>query len=202
MELRSLSPVFDGHEGGSESGLRCGRMTVRYTVADADLLAVRRLHQSRPEGRREILREYISGFLAASVVLAAFFLIPRASRADLPLVALPILLGITFVLWTPFYLYLLRRADGRVVALRHESATGGHEMTLTAEGIQEVRPQGTVFHRWAFVNDVCDRPTHLFILVGQDGTYVVPKRDLSIEDRVSFPRAAFEFWRSASARPE
>jgi hypothetical protein len=175
-------------------------MTVRYTVVDADLLALRRLYQSRPEGRRAILREYVVGFLGACVGLATLSLVPWAVRRDVPLVAIPILLAAVFVVYTPFYLYLLRRADARCVATWRETAAGAHEMTLSDEGVHEVRPQGTMSHRWAFVQDICDRPEHLFILVGQNGTYTVPKRDLSVQDRASLPRVALEFWKASSAQ--
>jgi hypothetical protein len=44
-------------------------MKIRYEVQDADLVALRRLYQSLPEGRRQIRREYLSALGAGLVVV-------------------------------------------------------------------------------------------------------------------------------------
>jgi YcxB-like protein len=169
-------------------------MNLSYEVQDADVLALRRLYQSLPEGKKQIRREYVSGLTAASCVLGAFFFIPRAARLGLPLLALPILSAIVVVVWSLTYRWMLKHADHTFVAARRGSATGPHKMTLTPEGVHEDRPQGTVFHRWGVVKSVLDWPDHLFIHLGNDGTYVIPKRDLAPAEASLFLKTATDLW--------
>ena len=114
-------------------------MTFRYTVADADLLAVRRFHRSRPEGRKEVSREYVGGLLGGCVAGAALVLVPWARTEDVPLTGALALLGAVLVVWTLLYLYLLRHADARLVKQKREVSCGDHQLTLSPEGVQEIR---------------------------------------------------------------
>ena len=168
-------------------------MKLRYEVQDSDVVALRRLYQSLPEGRRQIRREYITALGAGLAVVGFLFFVPAGPCLQLPSLAFPIALVGGFLLVSLTYWYMLRRADRTFVAAHHEIATGPHQMTLSEEGIYEERPQGHVFHRWAVVEDVVDWPDQVFIRLGRHGTYIIPKRGATAEAS-AFAKAATELW--------
>ena len=173
-------------------------MRLPYEVHDTDVVALRRLYQSLPEGRRQIRREYLTALGAGLVAVGFLFFVPAGPCLQLPPMALPIALLAASVIASLTYWYMLKRADTAFVAAHHDVATGTHEMTLTEEGIHEERPYGAVFHRWTVVEDVVDGPEHVFIRLGRHGTYIIPKRG-SPAEASAFARSASELW-SASRK--
>ena len=153
-------------------------LTLRYTVGREDIVALRRMCQTRPEGRQAIIREYLS-WLTVMCVVGGALLFGVTARHEVPLV--PIVAGVVCAVaaYSGWYWYALRRADAAFVNQVLPAAGGAHEMSLTEDGIRERRAESETFHRWPTVREIQERAEHIFVLLAGGGVYTIPKRDLT-----------------------
>jgi hypothetical protein len=150
---------------------------VESDVTVDDLRALRRFFLRSPPGRDVILWEYFSVALAG---FAPYFVLSDVLESRLHIwIPSEYVVGLALLqltLWSLLYLWSFQRASRILIARSAEVASGHHRLTLSERGVHEQRPQGEISHHWSAVTAVHDQPAHIFIAVGPDGHYVVPKR--------------------------
>lgn len=177
-------------------------MELEYQVTHQDVVALHRFIQQSPGVRSTDRALYMGGLFVCLVpyLSLTWFLFKRFAAAT-PLGPLTIYGLVALGVWTGQYFVLRRHPRGAdltrtVVA---NAALGNHFMRTTSKGVLELRPQGESLHYWKAVVGVHEQPEHVFISVGADGYYVVPKRSFLDGDAVATFLAEVEAHRAAAA---
>jgi hypothetical protein len=121
------------------------------------------------------------------LVLSLCLLLFWSGHPEFPiLIVMPLSVVAALVVWHLYYRHALEKAGRRLLAAHGRVALGAHSLTISPEGIREERPHGSVAHRWSAVDDMGTTKDHIFVSVGGDGIYVVPRRSLEALADASF----------------
>ena len=173
-------------------------MRVESDITIEDLRAVRRRLLRTSAVQQAAATEFVIG---AFLGFVPYGVMAAAARAEPGCVMPPrYVLGLAAAqlgVWTILYAVALWTSIGR--SARHFAcvATGRHVLSLSEGGIHEVRPQGDVTHVWSAVTELYDEPKHIFIAVGADGHYIIPKRSFVAGGEAEFVARVCELRRKA-----